>query len=731
MKLKKKHQKTTAILTPKEQTEVRFSLMVRIFKATLIISAGVVGFILWTQFGPESGKYRAAANKMVYTWDTIWPLRGNILAEDGRVLATSVPMYDFRMDFASDGFVDSLFKKNVKGLADSLSQMFGDRSAAQYESFLRDCRSNPQKKRYVMIPPRKVNYPEMSRMMNFPFWKLGRRRTGLIVVQSTQRIRPHGSMALRTIGNVNNYGKGSGLEMSFNEELSGKYGLSKMRKVSGSFKVPEPDERNIEPDNGVDVVTTIDIDIQDVADASLRRQIMEQQADWGTAVLMEVATGKILAMANITRKGDQLVEDYNHALRQRLEPGSTIKLASLLVLLEDAKMTLSDTLDTGKSGTAIVNGFKETDTHGYGVQSLRGIFELSSNIGFAKAVTNNYAKDPQRFIDQLRKLGIDTDLEMQIDGALNTTLYDTKHQKWTPIALNKVAFGYFVYITPMQVLALYNTVANNGKMMAPMIVSELRSYGNTVESYKPRVLIDRICSQATLDSAKICLEGVVNDGTAQLLKNDYYDVAGKTGTAQLYDDVRGTYKYADGSCNYLATLVGYFPADNPKYSCIVSIKTFHKSGSKYRFYGGSLSGPVFKDIADRVMSKEYEWQRELSEGSEAAKDHPKIKSGSASQKDIRRIAKSEQFRVERYDGTEGEYNRFEWQGDTLAVESIKVDSIRMPNVKGMGLRDAVSLLEGMGLKVSHSGKGSVVSQSPAAGSRIKRGNSASLTLQLK
>ena len=407
MKLKKKHQKTTAILTPKEQTEVRFSLMVRIFKATLIISAGVVGFILWTQFGPESGKYRAAANKMVYTWDTIWPLRGNILAEDGRVLATSVPMYDFRMDFASDGFVDSLFKKNVKGLADSLSQMFGDRSAAQYESFLRDCRSNPQKKRYVMIPPRKVNYPEMSRMMNFPFWKLGRRRTGLIVVQSTQRIRPHGSMALRTIGNVNNYGKGSGLEMSFNEELSGKYGLSKMRKVSGSFKVPEPDERNIEPDNGVDVVTTIDIDIQDVADASLRRQIMEQQADWGTAVLMEVATGKILAMANITRKGDQLVEDYNHALRQRLEPGSTIKLASLLVLLEDAKMTLSDTLDTGKSGTAIVNGFKETDTHGYGVQSLRGIFELSSNIGFAKAVTNNYAKDPQRFIDQLRKLGID------------------------------------------------------------------------------------------------------------------------------------------------------------------------------------------------------------------------------------------------------------------------------------------------------------------------------------
>ncbi|MBO5874491.1 MAG: hypothetical protein J6Q35_05630, partial [Rikenellaceae bacterium] len=287
--------------TQHEQSEVRFKRMYGIFMVFFILGLFIVISILWTQYGPKSSDYRSAADKLVYVMDTVEAQRGNILAADGRVLATSVPMYEFRMDFASDGIIDTLFynprtkRDYVPELADSLSRMFGDRSAAQYEQYIRGCMQNPRKNRYAKIIPRKVNYTEMSRLMKFPIWENGRRRSGLIVIQSTRRILPHGSMASRTIGNVNVFEKGSGLEMSFNEELKGKPGWSKMRKVSGSFRVPEPDEHNTEPVNGVDVVTTIDVDIQDVADASLRRQIMEQQADWGTAILMEVETGKILA----------------------------------------------------------------------------------------------------------------------------------------------------------------------------------------------------------------------------------------------------------------------------------------------------------------------------------------------------------------------------------------------------------------------------------------------------
>jgi cell division protein FtsI (penicillin-binding protein 3) len=724
----------------KSPKEKYISDMALTFKIFLVFSGLIVWNIFAIQFGPDAEKLRSDADSLVYKRVTIKAHRGNIFARDGRVLATSVPMYEFRMDFGSDALVDSLFynprtKKNyVKDLADSLSSMFGDASSATYENriskYLND---KNHSNRYVKILPRRVNYTEMQRLKKFPIWKNGQRKTGLIIVPSTKRILPHGSMASRTIGNVNEDGKGSGLEISFNEELSGKDGSSIMRKVSGSFRVPEPDESNSEPVDGQDIVTTLDIDVQDVADASLRRQILEQEAEWGTAILMEVETGEIRAMANITRRGDKLVEDYNHALGQLGEPGSTMKLASLIVLLEDAGMSLSDTIDTG-SGSERVNGYIETDTRrgGYGLQSLKGVFEHSSNIGFAKAVTEHYNSNPQRFVDQLRKLGLDKDLEFQISGAARTKLYGPDSKLWSKISFNKLSYGYFIYITPLHVLTFYNAVANKGKMVAPMIVSELRSYGNTIKTFKPRTIVEKICSDKTLADIHTCLKGVVTDGTGALLQNDYYEIACKTGTAQVYNPETKSYKNPrDGSCRYLATMVGYFPADNPKYTCIVSIQTLHRPGSTKRFYGGSLAGPVFRDIANRIVSKDYMWQKELSDADSAATDRPKIKSGNATIKEIRRIAKSERLNIDKIEGKNGDYNRFSWRGDTLVTESIKIDSSRMPNVNGMGLRDAVKLLEGMGMKVRHTGRGTVVNQSPAAGSIIRSDNNVTLTLAIK
>ena len=387
----------------------------------------IAGKILYLQYGPKGPaldrksvvKGPALRNKgttITYERVKLEADRGDVLACDGRILATSVPMYEVRMDFAANGLIDSVFLRDVDSLAGSLSSFFGDKSKGAYKLMLVNAFRNRKKNRYTLISPRRVNHLEIKQIAKFPLFRLGQNRSGFIARQINKRMLPHGRMAARTIGMVNEAGTRLGIEGAFDSVLRGIDGSVMMQRVSGSFRVPVPDEMNVDPVDGIDVVTTLDVDIQDVAEKALRDQLIAMQADWGTAILMEVATGEIRAMANLTRYSDErVVEDFNYAIGMNLEPGSTEKLASLITLLDDAGASLDETYDTG-DGRIVIGRAKVVDSHACGLLTLKGVFEKSSNVGFAMAVNKYYRDDPKRFVDHLCKMGLDQPLGLQIAG---------------------------------------------------------------------------------------------------------------------------------------------------------------------------------------------------------------------------------------------------------------------------------------------------------------------------
>jgi cell division protein FtsI (penicillin-binding protein 3) len=482
---------------------------------------------------------------------------------------------------------------------------------------------------------------------------------------------------------------------------------------------------NVEPMNGCDVVTTLDMDFQDVAEESLRRQLIEQNAGWGTVVLMEVATGEIKAIANLTRQGAECYEDNNYALAERTEPGSTFKLASLMALLDDGGMSLDDEIDT-EGGTAFIDGRTFRDDHKEGVITVQRMFEVSSNIGFIKAVKSRFGDKPARYVDYIRDLGFDKPLGTRIKGEVSPRLWgpeDKGRNQWSGVSLANMAYGYGFEISPLHTLSLYNAVANGGRMVRPMLVKELREYGRTVETFDTETINPSICSARALRLVRRCLEGVVDAGTGNVLKNPYYSVAAKTGTAQLLHN--GRYTDESGGRHYLATMVGYFPADNPKYSCIVAIKTYFGRGSWNTYYGASLAGPVFRAVADRVYSTHTDWQMPVEKGDDRQSTVP-VKGGHMSS--VREVAdifdvklrgasRKEQWATTRTDST------------FVAVAAVKSSDGVVPRVTGMGLSDALYLLESAGLRVEAKGKGRVVSQSLTAGGRASKGSSVTIVLK--
>lgn len=699
----------------------------------LMATVMIVGKVLWVQYGPEGAELRKKAREITYAYVAIPAERGDILSGDGRLLASSITEYTIRMDFAAGGLTDEVFDANVDSLAHCLSVFFRDKSKAAYKTILVNARKDKSKNRYKQIGPRRVTYLEEKQIKKFPVFRLGSNRGGYIAEPESRRVRPHGSLAGRTIGTVNKGGTKVGIEGAFDSQLTGKDGLELRQKVSGTFRVPVPSALNVEPVNGMDVVTTLNVDIQDVAETMLKKQLEIGNADWGTVVLMEVATGEIHAMANITRKSPGVyVEDFNYAIGRRAEPGSTFKLATLIALLDDAKMSLDQTIDC-ENGIAKVGIVEVKDDHNESVISLRRVFEVSSNIGFAKAVHGVYGQKPEKFVNFVSKMGFDKPLGMQIPGEQspllkNPAIRDPKNiQAWDGMTLVKMSYGYALEVTPMQTLALYNAVANNGKMMRPLLVKEIQSYGKTVRTFHPEVINPAICSPKTLAQVRECLEGVTEEGTgARALKNPFYKVAAKTGTAQM---VMPNGKYMDdkGGRDYLATLVGYFPADNPKYTCVVTMKTYNGPGQRNTYYGASLAGPVFRAIADRVYASNPSWHaavdNTLAPAVPPAKD---IKGGRAG--DVKRAVSKIPVRVEA-DKEAGEWVKVTEQEDKLrTVAALPEDVTVVPSVVGMGLSDAIYLLEDRGLRVSFTGKGKVKRQSLEAGMQIKKGETVTLTM---
>lgn len=707
--------------------DIKKSILLRVrmlYLLFFLVGVAIVGKILYIQYGPSGETLRSKGERITYERVSIEANRGDVLSWDGRILATSIPMYEVRMDFGAQGLVDSVFTKNVDSLAVSLSRFFGNKSADAYRSMLQTAYRNRSKNRFTLISPRRVNHLEIKEISQFPLFRLGPNRGGFIAVSLDKRLKPHGSMASRTIGMVNEAGTKVGIEGAYDSILRGVNGNVMMERISGSFRIPIQDEYNVAPVNGIDVVTTLDIEIQDVAETALRQQLEVGDADWGTVILMEVATGEVRAIANLTRKGEgRYLEDFNYGIGMSLEPGSTFKLATLMTLLDEGGAKLNERFNTG-DGTMMVGRVKVVDTHACGELPLSGIFEHSSNIGFALATNKYFEQSPERFVNHIRKMGLDQPFNLQIQGEVAPVIHQPGSRWWNRTTLTMMSYGYALRLTPMKTLSLYNAVANNGKMMRPLFVKEFRQYGQTLRTFSPDVMVSSVASNETIKEVQSALESVVDDGTARILKNPYYKVAGKTGTAQIALG-KGGYTDNQGGRHYLATLVGYFPADNPKYSCIVCIKTYNGPGRRNSYYGASLSGPVFRAIADRVYAQHTDWQPPLSKQKSKLEEQPTIKGGRT--EEIKRVTKELKVTLPK-SSEKSEWESIRTNDSVQAVTPLKLSLGVVPNVIGMGLKEALYLLETEGLMVSFRGVGGVLSQSLPAGSPAERG--ALIVLQL-
>lgn len=646
------------------------------------------------------------------------PNRGNICAEDGSVLATSVPGYYVRIDLAAEG-VKRVFNNESDSLAYHLSRFFKDESKQDYNRKLNAAYKNGN--RGLMLTPRKVDYTELQKIKNFPILRRGRFGGGMIIEQENKRITPLGVLALRTIGTLNKGAYGgvhgqigyTGLEGAYETYLKGKNGVSYKQNLSGRWVT----RTEIEPEDGMDIITTINVKIQDIAESALFKQLLISEADWGTAILMEVETGNIKAIANLGKSEAGYYENDNYALGHRgcYEPGSTFKLISLIVALEDGVVDTSDVIDTGH-GAWVNNGRTITDTHGNGKLTVKQVFEKSSNIGTAKIITSHYSKNPRDYVDRVYSFGIQKPLGLEIKGEGQPYFKYPGDSDWWGTTLGSMSYGYDSKMTPLQILTFYNAVANNGKMVKPKLVTEIRDNGALVKQFKTEVLNPMIASKETIGKAKKMLEGACETGTGQFLKNDYFKLAGKTGTARVAANSEG---YSQGV--YLSSFTGYFPTDNPKYSMIVTLNN-PKVGA---YYGGSVAGPVFKEIAVKVYASQILDDKLIEQGTLKSQKIPDVKKGNFV--DILKIA--EELEIKSVHGRPDTHLASVEKTDSTIVLSkneIAVDVV--PDVCGMGASNAIFLMENAGLQVKIKGIGKVKQQSLKAGTKYTAGQTVYLTL---
>jgi cell division protein FtsI (penicillin-binding protein 3) len=631
----------------------------------------------------EGDYYRKLAKERTVKNFVIPANKGNIYSADGSLLATSIPNYEIRFDAVAPK--TETFEKNVKPLADSLSLLLRKPSGF----FLNELRkARATKNRYYLLA-RDLSYTEFVKIKGFPLFKLGAYKGGIIVEQETVREHPIGKIAERTIGyerrNPDGTPDGKGIEWAYRKYLNGKDGKILKQKIAKGQWKPIRDVNEVDPQDGCDVISTIDVFIQDIAHHALLKQLEEYQADHGCVVVMETKTGKVKAISNLGRDIDgSYYETTNYAYAESHEPGSTFKLVDLMILLEDKKIDTSAVFDT-YGGIITYSGRAVRDSHkgGYGRISLARGFEVSSNTVLVQAVYNNYKNNPSQFVNHIDAIGLNKKLGLEFKGEGIPIIPQPTDKNWSNLSLPWMAFGYGVSVTPLQTLTFYNAVANNGEMVKPQIVSEIKQWDKTIKKYNKVVLNPKVCSQETILKLHAVLENVVKKGTASKLYSKDFSMAGKTGTAAVnYSKNGGSEKY------YASSFVGYFPAENPKYSCIVVV---HKPNtSKNNYYGADVAGPVFKRIAQKIFTD--------------------VPSTNEIKNINRKILKQE--------------NDF----DNYFVKSQKQQAKIVPNVKGMSGMDAVALFGNLGVKVKIIGVGKVKTQSVQPGENLDKNTIITLEL---
>ena len=689
-----------------------------VYFTVVLVAVTIIGGILFLQYF-QHGKWSKMSEKYVYKTAEVPSNRGDILAHDGRLLASSVPYYTIYMDTRSTGMSEQIWSQGINGLSAGLSRILGERSASGWKSVISEARKKGD--RYFLIKKR-VDYETLRKLKELPIFREGRFKGGLVVQVENRRVLPNNELAARTIGYLNQGDEGTvvGIEGSFNKELAGRNGVAVQQRLTGGDWITIADASSLESRDGNDVVTTIDIDLQDVATSALRSQLSKHDAHHGCAILMEVATGDIRAIANLEQGEDgNYHESYNYAIGESTEPGSTFKLPVLMAALEDGVIDTGDIVDTGTGSVRFYDKIiRDTKEEGYGKLSVKQVFEKSSNVGTSKLIYDHYKDNPKDFVNRLYAMKLNEKLHIQLKGEGTPLIRYPGDKLWSGLSLPMMSHGYEVQLTPLQILTFYNAVANDGRMMKPRFVTAILRNGNVVKRFEPDVIINSIASRSTIRKARSMMEGVVEHGTAMNLRNASYRIAGKTGTAQVAKD---KYGYRQGArISYQASFVGYFPAENPLYSCIVVVN----APSNGVYYGNLVAGSVFKEISDKVYATNF--FRDYRTGGRDDKIAAAPEAGNGYRTDINKVLSELDVRYRRT--AKNEWVATRESGDTIRLVGVNIQKGLVPDVRGMSLRDAIYLLENCGYRVRYDGKGRVLRQSPEHGARYFEGQVVSLEM---
>ena len=705
-------------ITKKIMIRYSFIILVMVLVGLAIVfKAGVIMFA-------ERQYWKDVADRFVKENVTVRPNRGNIISSDGQLMASSLPEYKIYMDFKAGGQLkDSLLMLYLDSICDGLHQIFPDKSKAEFKAHIKKGRAKGS--RNYLLYPKRISYIQYKEAKRLPVFNMSKYRGGFHEQTFNQRKKPFGSLAMRTLGDMYSdmtLGAKNGLELQYDSILKGREGITHRQKVMNKYL----NIVDIPPVDGCDIITTIDVGMQDIAEKALIDQLKEINGNVGVAILMEVKTGEVKAIVNMTKCNDGVYREIrNNAVSDMMEPGSTFKTASIMVALEDGYITPDQEVDT-KNGVYMMHGrpMKDHNWHrgGYGVIDITKVLMVSSNIGVSRVIDENYHNQPEKYVEGLYKLGIATPLNLDIPGAAKKpNIRKPTKANWSRTALAWMSIGYETQVPPMNTLAFYNAIANNGVMVKPKFVKSIVKDGQVIQDIPTEVLNPAIASPKTIEQIQMILEKVVSEGLGKKAGSKQFHVSGKTGTAQVSQGAGG---YKTGTMQYLVSFCGYFPSEEPKYSCIVAIQ---KSGLPAS--GGLMAGSVFSEIAERVYAKH------LAQDLKEAKDStsiltPDVKNGDLAE--TRYVLDEINTQVTGVDNKRK--NKPIWgsvshqPNQSISLNPKEMDEKRVPSVIGMGAKDAVFLLESLGLKVHLAGMGKVKSQSIPSGNTLHKGRTIQLRL---
>lgn len=687
------------------------------FLGVVALSLVVLGRAFYIQ-QVQGNYWRSMSDSLHQKFVPLDAERGTIYSEDGQMLSTSVPYFDIYIDFAAEGLRDKngkRFKENLDSFSIALSKFFNDKSAAQYKKELK--KGYNLKSRYYMLK-KGLSFEQYKVFREFPLVRMGRNKSGVIAEVKSKRLNPFGLLAKRTIGLARDNAQNVGLERTYDSLLKGTYGKRLVRFISGGAAVPV-EGYEIEPVNGKDIISTLDIKMQDIVESALMKMLVQNQAEYGTCIVMETKTGKIKAIANLGRDRNGNYGEYLNYALQTTEPGSTIKLATLLAVLDNGSNDINDMIEIGTTGNAYVGVRNVTDAERApkSIMSLKECFAHSSNVGMSMVAYKAFSGQPDKYKEYLKKFHLDKRSGIDLVGEEAPVLPKLKRNKEGLHAMVTASFGYAIEVSPLHTLMLYNAVANNGRMMKPYLVNTIKSNGVVIKEFKPVVLDDQLCKPEVIKAARQCMEAVATEGTAKDVFKDFpFAVAGKTGTAHV---AGGNIKYHDGV--YLASFAGYFPADDPEYSCIVVIKT---KPHAFIHYGGQLAAPVFKEVATKLFAQYIKTRKPIQLNLQPDSSNFMYAGHS---EDVKNVLN--EFKIKYTDSSiKDNWSSVNNNNYKTVVKPAEVPGHTMPDVTNMTLKDALFVLESMDLKVIVKGKGKVVAQDIAPGSTPRKNGTVTILL---